>query len=103
LQLLFEIPLVGRATKSLLVSVQLVGAESGKQLWAEQFDKAVADLFDIQDEIVSRLARTLGYQLIVAEAGRAERSLHSDPTDLFFQANVCLYPSRKCGNPTTSA
>ena len=30
--------------------------------------KPVADLFDMQDEIVSTLARALGYQLVVAEA-----------------------------------
>jgi hypothetical protein len=36
----------------------------------------------MQDEIVSRLARTLGVQLIVAEARRAGRSLHPDATEL---------------------
>jgi TolB-like protein len=39
-------------------------------LWAERFDKPVADLFDMQDEIVSRLANTLNAQLIEAEARR---------------------------------
>ena len=34
----------------------------------------VADLFDMQDEIVSRLANTLNAELIKAEARRAERS-----------------------------
>ena len=38
------------------VNVQLVDTESGKHLWAERFDKPVADLFDMQDEIVTRLA-----------------------------------------------
>ena len=33
------------------------------------------DLFDMQDEIVARLARQLGTQLIEAEARRAERTL----------------------------
>jgi tetratricopeptide (TPR) repeat protein len=73
------------------VNVQLINAETGNHLWAERFDKPVADLFDMQDEIVSRLARTLGGQLIVAEARRAERSLHPDATDLTFQGLACLY------------
>ena len=34
----------------------------------------LADLFDMQDEIVARLANQLGAQLIAAEARRAERS-----------------------------
>ena len=59
---------VQRSDKRLRVNVQLVDAESGNRLWAERFDKPVADLFDMQDEIVSTLARALGYQFVVAEA-----------------------------------
>jgi tetratricopeptide (TPR) repeat protein len=54
-------------------------------LWAERFDKPVADLFDMQDEIVSRLANSLCAELISAEACRAERSPHPDAMDLVFQ------------------
>jgi TolB-like protein/class 3 adenylate cyclase len=46
---------VQRAGNRLRVNVQLVDAETGNHLWAERFDKPVADLFDMQDEIVSRL------------------------------------------------
>ena len=46
---------------------------------------SVADLFDMQDEIVSRLANTLNTQLVEAEAQRAERSPHPDAMDLYFQ------------------
>jgi tetratricopeptide (TPR) repeat protein len=69
----------------------LIDAESGKHLWAERFEKPVADLFELQDEIVSRLANALGAQLVVAEARRAERSLHPDARDLSFQGFACLY------------
>ena len=48
-------------------------------------NKPVADLFDVQDEIVSRLANTLTSQLVEVEAQRAERSPHPDATDLYFQ------------------
>jgi TolB-like protein len=76
---------VQRGGNRLRVNVQLVDAETGNHLWAERFDKPVADLFDLQDEIVSRLASTLNTQLIEAEARRAERSLHPDAMDLYFQ------------------
>ncbi|MGH6982191.1 MAG: adenylate/guanylate cyclase domain-containing protein [Stellaceae bacterium] len=76
---------VQRGGSRLRVNVQLVDAESGNQLWAERFDKPVADLFDMQDEIVTRLAGTLNTQLIAAEARRAERSPHPDSMDLYFQ------------------
>jgi tetratricopeptide (TPR) repeat protein len=67
------------------VNVQLIDAETGNHLFAERFDKPVADLFDMQDEIVSRLANMLDAELIAAEARRAERSLHPDEMDLVFQ------------------
>ncbi len=69
---------VQRGGNRLRVNVQLVDAETGNHLWAERFEKPIADLFDMQDEIVSRLANTLNAQLIEAEARRAERSLHPD-------------------------
>ena len=46
---------VQRSGNRLRVNVQLVDAETGNHLWAERFDKPIADLFDMQDEIVSRL------------------------------------------------
>src|SRR6516165_3801350 len=76
---------VQRVGNRLRVNVQLVDAETGNHLWAERFDKPVADLFDMQDEIVSRLANALDAQLIDAEARRAERSSHSDAMDFVFQ------------------
>jgi TolB-like protein/class 3 adenylate cyclase/Flp pilus assembly protein TadD len=76
---------VQRGGNRLRVNVQLIDAETGNHLWAERFDKPVADLFDMQDEIVSRLANALDAELISAEARRAERSLHPDAMDLVFQ------------------
>ena len=81
---------VQRGGNRLRVNVQLIDAETGNHLWAERFDKPVADLFDMQDEIVSRLANTLNAQLIAAEARRAERSPHPDAMDLYFQGRAWL-------------
>ena len=81
---------VQRGGNRLRVNVQLIDAETGNHLWAERFDKPVADLFDMQDEIVSRLANTLDAELIAAEARRAECSLHPDAMDLVFQGSSWL-------------
>jgi tetratricopeptide (TPR) repeat protein len=67
------------------VNAQLIDASTGSHLWAERFDKPLADLFDMQDEIVARLAGQLGTQLITAEARRAERAPNPDSMDLYFQ------------------
>jgi TolB-like protein/class 3 adenylate cyclase/Tfp pilus assembly protein PilF len=76
---------VQRSGNRLQVNVQLIDAEPGNHLWAERFIKPVADLLDMQNEIVSRLANTLNAQLVEAEARRAERSRHPDAMDLYFQ------------------
>jgi TolB-like protein/class 3 adenylate cyclase len=76
---------VQRGGNRLRVNVQLIDAETGNHIWAERFEKPVADLFDMQDEIVSRLVNTLDAELIAIEARRAERSSHPDALDLCFQ------------------
>ena len=65
---------VQRGGNRMRVNVQLIDAESGNHLWAERFDKPLADLFDMQDEIVGRLANALNAELIAAEARRAENA-----------------------------
>ena len=67
------------------VSAQLIDAESGNHLWAERFDKPLADLFDMQDEIVARLANPVIAQLTAAEARRAERTPNPNSIDLHVQ------------------
>ncbi len=76
---------VQRGGNRMRVNVQLIDAESGNHLWAERFDKPLADLFDMQDEIVARLAGALNTQLAAAEARRAEQAPNPDSMDLYFQ------------------
>ena len=81
---------VQRSGNRLRVNVQLIDAETGNHLWAERFDKPVADLFDMQDEIVSRLANTLDARLMAAEARRAENTSHPSSMDAYFQGRAYL-------------
>ena len=82
---------VQRSGNRLRVNVQLIDAESGHHLWADRFDKAVADIFDMQDEIVARLAGALDAQFVTAEAHRAERAPHPDAMDMYFQGLAWIY------------
>jgi TolB-like protein/Flp pilus assembly protein TadD len=75
---------VQRGGNRMRVNVQLIDPETGSHLWAERFDKPVADLFDMQDEIVSRLANRLEHELLRAEARRAECSANPDSMDHYF-------------------
>jgi adenylate cyclase len=75
---------VQRSGNRMRVNVQLVETDTGSHIWAERFDKPVADLFDMQDEIVSRLANRLGQEIALAEAVRAERLANPDSMDHYF-------------------
>jgi TolB-like protein/class 3 adenylate cyclase len=76
---------VQRGGSRMRVNVQLIDAETDKHLWAERFDKPLADLFDMQDEIVARLAGALNAELVAAEARRAEQTPTPDSIDFYFQ------------------
>ena len=80
---------VQRSGSRMRVNVQLIDAETGSHLWAERFDKPLADLFDMQDEIVARLAGALNTQLVEVEASRAEKAPNPDSMDLYFQGEAC--------------
>jgi TolB-like protein len=81
---------VQRGANRMRVNVQLIDAETGNHLWAERFDKPLADLFDMQDEIVARLAAALNAQLVAAEARRAEQAPTPDSMDHYFQGLAWL-------------
>ena len=73
---------VQRDQNRVRVNAQLIDAESGGHIWAERFEEDVADLFKLQDQVVARLANSLGYELVKAEANRSARSTNPDAIDL---------------------
>jgi TolB-like protein/class 3 adenylate cyclase len=64
------------------INVQLVDAQIGSTLWADRFDEDLSDLFNLQDQIVARLANSLGYELTRAEAKNSGRAGNLDAVDL---------------------
>jgi adenylate cyclase len=60
------------------VSAQLIDAETGAHLWADQFDADRADLLEMQDEIVTRLSRALQVRLVEVDAARVARTRPGD-------------------------
>ena len=61
---------VQRSGNRVRVASQLIDAASDAHMWAERFDRDVADLFALQDEITTRIAVALNRALIGAEAAR---------------------------------
>ena len=60
-------------------TAQLIEAETGSHIWAEKYDRPINDLFVVQDEIVSGIARAAGGGLYHAETVRARKA---DPDTL---------------------
>jgi TolB-like protein/two-component SAPR family response regulator len=84
---------VRRAGERLRITAQLVDATTGHQVWAERYDRALADLFDIQDEITRSVAAETQTQLQLAEAaaGGSRPVSDSKARDLAVRACARLY------------
>jgi len=61
---------IRKAGKRVRISVQLVDANNGYQLWSERFDREIEDIFAIQDEIARSVLESLGLALTEREEFR---------------------------------
>jgi adenylate cyclase len=93
---------VQRDQNRVRVNAQLIDTETGAHIWADRFEEDVADLFKLQDQVVARLANTLGVELIKAEAQRDERIAHPDAFDLTMRAALCRCELRSSGRMRTT-
>jgi len=68
---------VRRVGNRVRVNVQLINAENDGQIWAEDYDRDLTDVFAIQTDLAQKIARELQAKLSPAEKARIERK----PTD----------------------
>jgi TolB-like protein/DNA-binding winged helix-turn-helix (wHTH) protein len=84
-----------RSGNRVRVNAQLIDAETDTHLWAERFDREVTDLFELQSDITGRIAITLNFELIAAEANRPVT--HPAALDYIFRGREYFFgkpPSR---------
>ena len=79
---------VQRALNRVRVNAQLVDARTGRQLWAERYDRPLDDVFAIQSEIAEAIATQLQAELSPSEKAAIEKPPTSDldAFDLFLRA-----------------
>jgi len=83
------------AGSTLRISCVLIEATSGRHIWAERYDGAMEDVFDLQDKITSSIVATIGSKVLRAEIARAQ----TKPTgnlnayDLYLRAFAGISPS----------
>ena len=87
------------------VNAQLIDADSGAHLWAEQFDTPRADLLQTQDAIVTHLAHAMDLQLIWAEGSRVKRTAvaNRDAEDLALQCDAGRWKAGWIGKEADAA
>ena len=74
------------------VDAQLVNAETGGQIWADQFNGDVTRLVDLHDEVKGRVARSLNITLVAEEGRRLQRQADNrDAVGLTFRARAILF------------
>jgi len=79
---------VRKAANRVRVTAQLVEGATGNHVWAERYDRELADIFAVQDEITETIVGALEPRLHVAEIIRAQHKVPSslDAWDLVMQA-----------------
>ncbi len=73
---------VQKADQRVRITTQLIDATTGYQLWSEQYDRPLHDLFALQDEVVQKIVTTLRLQLTLQEQGVIVRK-HTDKLEAY--------------------
>lgn len=81
---------VQKAGDDVLVNVQLLDAQGGKQLWGQSYRRKVQDLFDVQGEVAQKVAEALSIHLGPAQQKRLLAPPTTNPRahDLFLRAHA---------------
>jgi class 3 adenylate cyclase/TolB-like protein len=83
---------VRRTGDQVRINAQLIDAETGAHIWADQFDRSRADLATWQNDLVLRIARALNLEMINAETRRGDKKSANqlDAEDLALRASALL-------------
>jgi adenylate cyclase len=79
---------VRKAGNRVRITGQLIDTASGAHIWADRFDGALDDIFELQDEVASHVVGAIGPKLQLSEIERASRkpTENLDAYDLYLRA-----------------
>jgi TolB-like protein len=84
------------------INVQLIDAEDGTHVWADRFDRELADIFVLQDEVVGRIVSALSGVLPAARPIARQRTTNLEAYDYFVRGRVLVNQSaegNRAGRP----
>ena len=73
---------VRRAGDDLRVTAQLSDTETGSHIWADRFDRKMADIFLVQDEIVSQIVAKIAGNFGVIDINEARSATRKSPDEI---------------------
>jgi adenylate cyclase len=84
---------VRKAGNRVRITGQLIDTASGAHIWADRFDGALDDIFDLQDQVASSVAGAIEPKLRQSEIERARRKPTDslDAWDLYLRALALRY------------
>ena len=79
---------VRRAHQRVRITVQLIDGREGGHVWAERYDGMLEDVFDLQEEITSKVAASISSQIEFAEVDRMRKGerIFDEAHDLAWRA-----------------
>lgn len=91
---------VRRMGERVRVTVQLTDAGNGTQLWAEQYDAQLTDIFEVQERIARQIAGTLATNLqqIALQKSLRKPTANLDAYDLLLRARAQGNEATRAGN-----
>jgi TolB-like protein len=84
---------VRKAGDRVRITGQLIDTSTGTHLWADRFDGALKDIFDLQDDVTARVVNAIAPKMEQAEAARAKRKPTEslDAYDYLLRGTESLY------------
>jgi TolB-like protein len=84
---------VRRASARVRINAQLIDATTGSHMWAERYDRDLADIFVVQDEVVSKIVNALTGRLPSARLLAARGTTYLEAYELFAQGRQLVFQS----------
>jgi tetratricopeptide (TPR) repeat protein len=91
---------VRKAANRVRITGKLIDATTGNNLWADRFDGAIEDVFDLQEQVTARVVGAIAPELEQAEIERSKRKPTEslDAYDYFLRGMACVHRWTKEAN-----
>ena len=79
------------------ITARLLETATGRQIWAERYDRRMDDIFAVQDEITERIVEAMDIKLVTGEVARTIRKVirNPDALDYYYRGWEALFGSTK--------